>query len=333
MKRKYIPYGVISLFILIFTFCQKEVNFPVLQGSYLGQKPPGMTPELYAPGIISTGYHDGCISFSPDGKELFYHFGGLGRMVIIYMRHKNNRWTAPKVATFSGKYRDGEPHFSYDGKKILFRSNRPLEGEGEPMASTDIWIVERDEKGWGEPGNPGPIINSEKDDLYPTISRSGDLYFASNRDGGWDIYVSKCINGGYTKPEKLSNAINSEFGDWDAFLAPDESYIIFGSNGRSDGFGESDLYISFRKEDGNWTKSKNMGPRINTHYREVDPVVTPDGKYIFFRSNRRIHQSYSETVLTYDEIIKILKSPGNGEGDIYWVDAKIIEELKPKDLK
>jgi len=254
-------------------------------------------------------------------------------MVILYMRHENNRWTAPQVASFSGKYRDGEPHFSYDGNKLLFRSNRPLEGKGEPKVSTDIWIVERDEKGWGEPRNPGIIINSEQDDLYPTISKSGDLYFASNRDGGWDIYVSKYINRGYAKPKKLSNAINSEFGDWDAFLAPDESYIIFGSNGRSDGFGESDLYISFRKEDGTWTKSKNMGSQMNTSFREVDPVVTPDGKYIFFRSNRRIHKSYSETPLTYDEIIKILDSPGNGEGDIYWVDAKIIEKLKPEELK
>jgi hypothetical protein len=320
---KYNPsfYGLIFLFILLFTFCQQEDNFPVLKGSYLGQKPPGMTPEIFAPGIISTGYHDGCITFSLDGKELFFHFGGLGRMVILHMKRVNNRWTAPQVASFSGKYRDGEPHFSYDGNKLLFRSTRPLEGKGEPMVSTDIWIVERDENGWGEPRNPGPIINSDKDDLYPTISKSGDLYFASNRDGGWDIYVSKYVNGRYAKPEKLSDAINSEFGDWDAFLAPDESYIIFGSNGRSDGFGESD---------GTWTKSKNMGSKINTFYQEVDPVISPDGKYIFFRSNRRIHKSYAESPLTYNEIIKMLDSPGNGEADIYWVDTKIIKDLKPK---
>ena len=72
---------------------------------------------------------------------------------------------------------------------------------------------------------------------------------------------------------------------------------------------------------------------MNTSFREVDPVVTPDGKYIFFRSNRSIHKSYSETPLTYDEIIKILNSPGNGEGDIYWVDARIIEKLKPEAIK
>jgi len=329
MIRNNMLFGLLISVFGIFCNCIHQSDFPVLKGPYLGQKPPSDVPELFAPGIISTGYHDGSITFSPDGKELFYHFGGLGRMVILSMKQEGDRWTAPQVASFSGKYRDCEPHFSHDGNKLLFRSTRPLKGRGEPMEHTDIWIVERTEKGWGEPKNLGPPFNSEKNDLYPTLSKTGDLYFASDRDGGWDIYVSRYENNDYTKPKKLSNAINSEFGDWDAYLAPDESYILFGSNGRSDGFGESDLYISFKNEDGTWTKSRNMGPQINTHYREVDPVVSPDGKYIFFRSNRRIHKPYSETPLTYDEVIKILDGPGNGDGDIYWVNTKIIEELEP----
>ena len=254
-------------------------------------------------------------------------------MVILHMKEEANGWTSPQIASFSGKYSDAEPHFSYDGNNLLFRSTRPLEGKGEPMEYADNWIVERADTGWGEPRNLGPPLNSGKNDLYPTLSRTGDLYFASDRDGGWDIYVSKYEDGEYDKPKKLSDAINSEFGDWDACLAPDESYILFGSNGRPDGFGESDLYISFRKEDGAWTKSKNMGSPINTLYREVDPFVSPDGKYIFFRSNRKIDKSYSETALSYDEFIRILDGPGNGEGDIYWVDAKIVDDMNPSRRK
>jgi hypothetical protein len=329
MKCNYILLGFIVICFPLVTFCQSEKGIKELKGPYLGQKPPGLTPELFAPGIISTGYHDGCITFSPDGKELFYHFGYQRRKVILYMEIKNNKWTAPQVAPFSGKYREGEPHFSPDGNIILFSSNRPLAGKGEPMTCTDIWMVKREKKGWGEPWNPGPPINSEKHDLYPTLSKSGDLYFASDRDGVWDIYVSKLVKGGFAKPEKLGPAINSEFGDWDACLAPDESYIIFGSNGRSDGLGESDLYISFRGEDGAWSPSKHMGSTINTKYREVDPVITPDGKYIFFRSNRRTQKSYSEKALTYEELIDKLNDPGNGEADIYWVSAKVIESLRP----
>ncbi|MFC1725270.1 TolB family protein [candidate division KSB1 bacterium] len=329
MKNNHIVLILLLSTVLLFLFCTEDNNFPVLKGKYLGQKPPGMTPNIFAPGIISTGYHDGSITFSPDGTELFYHFGKLDRMVILYMKQEGGRWTAPQVASFSGKYRDGEPHFSYDGSKLLFRSTRPPGGIGEPMEYPDIWFVERSGDGWGEPKNAGPLINTAAYDLYPTISKSGDLYFASDRDGGWDIYTAKHVNGELAEPKKLSGAINSEFGDWDAYLAPDESYMIFGSNGRPDGLGESDLYISFKKEDGTWTRSKNMGSQINTSYREVDPYISPDGKYIFFRSNRKVHKSFSESPLTYDDIIKILNNPGNGEADIYWMDARVVEGLRP----
>ena len=99
------------------------------------------------------------------------------------------------------------------------------------------------------------------------------------------------------------------------------------------GYGGADLFISFRKETGTWTKAKNMGEKINSSAHEYCPTISPDGKYFFFTSNRTIHKNYSETPLTYEEKLRILNSPGNGQGDIYWVDAKIIEQLKPKELK
>jgi Tol biopolymer transport system component len=290
-----------------------------------------MTPEIFAPGIVSRGYHEGRIAIAPSGKEMFYHFGGQGLMVILYMKEEIDGWSAPQVAPFSGIYRDGEPQLSSDGKKLFFRSTRPISGTGDPMEYTDNWVVRRSEAGWEEPENLGFPLNSEKNDLYPFLSRSGDLYFASDRDGGWDIYVSRDENGEHAKPQKLGDAINSEYGDWDACLSPDESYILFGSNGRPEGYGESDLYISFREEDGTWSKSRNMGSPINTVHREVDPVVSPDGKYIFFRSNRRTHEAQSHMRRNYDEVRKILDGPGNGEADIFWVDAEVIERLRPEE--
>lgn len=333
MKQKAIFIGIVILIGLIFTNCTRQSDFPVLKGPYLGQKPPGMTTEIFAPCIISSRYHDGCITFSPNQRELFYHFGGTAHLVILQMKQEYGRWTAPQIASFSGRYRDGEPHISYDGKRLVFRSNRPLDEKGEPMEYTDIWMTEKNENGWSAPRNLGLIVNSEKDDLYPTISTSGDLYFASNRDGGWDIYVSRFINHRFTEPEKLSEAINSEYGAWDACVAPDNNYIIFCSTGRQDGLGRSDLYISFKKDDDTWTKSINIGNRVNSSYNEVDPVISPDGKYIFFRSNRIIRKPNLETSLTYYELLKKLNAPGNGDEDIYWVDAKIIEDLKPDELK
>ena len=111
-----------------------------------------------------------------------------------------------------------------------------------------------------------------------------------------------------------------------------EFYIIFLRRDK-EGFGGFDLFISFRKEDGSWTKAKNMGAPINSSASELCPSVSADGKYFFFTSYRSIYKPYSEMPLTYEEKIKILNNPGNGLGDIYWVDAKIIEQFKPDELK
>ena len=61
--------------------------------------------------------------------------------------------------------------------------------------------------------------------------------------------------------------------------------------------------------------------------------VSPDGKYFFFFSNHFKYDFMRDQPISYEEKIQILKKPGNGSLDIYWVDAKIIEDLKPKNLK
>ena len=119
------------------------------------------------------------------------------------------------------------------------------------------------------------------------------------------ITVSKRKNGRYSAPENLGSAVNSEKNDWDAVIAPDESFIIFSSQDRADSFGQQDLYISFRKEEGGWTVAKNMGQSVNSPSDEICPSLSLDGKHLFFTSRRR------------------------GKADIFWIDANIIEELRP----
>jgi Tol biopolymer transport system component len=137
----------------------------------------------------------------------------------------------------------------------------------------------------------------------------------------------------YSPPVDIGNkqnGISTTSHEVDPFIAPDESYLIFASD-RPGGYGEADLYICFRQSDGTWPKAQNMGPSINTKTGELCPSVSPDGKYLFFSSNRSLYPNYSETPITYAEKERILNSPGNGNPDIYWVDAKIIEELKSKE--
>lgn len=145
---------------------------------------------------------------------------------------------------------------------------------------------------------------------------------------GHPLPVSKKVNGRYGKPENLGSTINTEFYENDPFVAPDESYLVFQSN-RPGGYGKGDLYVSFRADDGSWTSAKNLGGQINSAEGDGCPVVTPDGKYLFFSSLRRIHRTnFSETPLAYDEKVNILNSPGYGSEDIYWVDTKGFENLK-----
>ena len=262
--------------IIILFGCARQSDFPLLKGPYLGQKPPGMTPEIFAPGIISTGYDERIAAFTPDGKEFYYVLYGAPHMVILYTKEKNGRWIKPRVAPFSGKY-GAEFNISPDGNKIVFGSFQPLDGQGPESAIGHTWIVERRGAGWSEPKPLRPALFG-----YPSLSLAGNLYFNPIREdgmGGEDIYMSKCINGEFSEPENLGEQVNSEIDEIDPFIAPDESYIIFLRRDK-DGFGGADLFISFRKGDGSWTKAKNMGEPINSSAHEICPSISPDGKFL-----------------------------------------------------
>ena len=76
-----------------------------------------------------------------------------------------------------------------------------------------------------------------------------------------------------------------------------------------------------------------MGSVINSFSGINVSSVSPDGKYLFFFSNESKYKSYSEKPLTYEEKIKILSGPGSGSLDIYWMDARIIEQLRSEEYK
>lgn len=321
--------------VLIFSLCgtRKKEDFPILMGSYLGQSLPGKTPELFAVGTITTKYHEhSSPEFSPDGKEVYWSvfFNFWGPQVILFMEEKDGKWSQPEVAPFSGQYSDGNPCFSHDGQKLFFESRRPVKEGDTYTGETDLWVVNRNKTGWGEPYHLGWVVNSNRWERGPSVSDNGNLYFCSIRDGGYgqtDIYYSRLVNGEYTKPENLGSNINTQGHESFPFIAPDESYIIFES-------AVGDLFISFRKRDGTWSKTVNMAEKVKSE-RPQDrfPKVSGDGKYLFFVSNRWLSNPYCETRLNINQLKERAKNISNGMGNVYWVDAKIIEELKPEDLR
>ncbi|MBU1011564.1 MAG: hypothetical protein KKG99_01045 [Bacteroidetes bacterium] len=277
----------------------------VLKGPWFGQKPPGMIPEIFTPGFISTGARELNSAFTPDGKEFYFSISTPGKGYrMYYSKQTAEGWTEPQKVSFSGEYSDVDMFITKDGNRMYFGSIRPVNGA---RSDFKIWYVDRIKGRWSKPKYFDTPVNNMKRSLYVTVSDKGTMYFQGIRDdsfGDRDIYYSEFIDGKYTEPKHLGKEINSEYGEGDVLIAPDESYMIVNIVGRSDSFGDGDLYISFKQTDGTWSDLKNMGSPINSAESDYCPMLSPDGNYFFFTSTR------------------------TGNGDIYWVDANIIEDLR-----
>jgi Tol biopolymer transport system component len=316
-----------ACFLLIVFGCAPKGEFSRLSGPYLGQTPPGVRAEIFAPGAITTEYHEhSSPEFSPDGTEVYWSvfFNFWGPQVILFMKQENGYWTQPEVAPFSGQYTDGNPVFSPDGKRLYFESWRPPE-PGKPAKDLDLWFVEQEGDSWGQPQHLGWKINSDTWERGPCLSAGGNLYFTSMKEGGFgrsDIYCSKWETDGFSEPVNLGPAINTEgYESW-PFIAPDESYLIYESD-------SGDLFINFRMEDGSWSKACDLSEKIQSE-RSQDrfPKLSRDKKYLFFVSNRWEGSRYPDRRLSKKELENRARSIDNGMGNVYWIKASIIEELK-----
>jgi len=270
-----------------------EFNFPDLEGPLMGQKPPGLVAEPFAPGIISKGGWEIEGVFAPGMKEFYFvtQSNDDSPITVIGFRQQNNVWQ--KYTSFKRK---GEISFSPDGSRMHLAKG----------------YKDRVGYGWSERKSLGPMFDRKDWGIMRLTASSKGTYVFDDFKSGDVIRISTLKDGVRQEPKKMDSVVNT--GEWTAhpFIAPDESYLIWDSE-REGGFGDSDLYISFRQKDGSWGPAINMGEAVNTNKWEAYATVTSDGKYILF--NRRIDNG-----TTYD----------NMDVDIYWVDAKIIENLKPK---
>ncbi|MCW8877840.1 MAG: hypothetical protein OQJ89_04795 [Kangiellaceae bacterium] len=263
-------------------------EYPVLKGPYMGQKTPGMVAEPFAPGIISKDSWELEGVFAPGMKEFYFTTdSGKGTPItVVGFREENNVWK--KYIEFQ---RRGEVTFSPDGKRMHMANG----------------YKDRVGKEWSERKSLGPMFDRPDWGIMRlTASAKGTYVFDDYKSKG--IRISTVKDGKRQAPKMMGTQVNSGNFTAHPFIAPDESYLIWDSN-REDGYGYSDLYISFKQKDGSWGPAINMGPEINSDKGDTYASVTPDGKYILF--NRRIDNETDNT-------------------DIYWVDAKIIETLRSK---
>jgi hypothetical protein len=316
MRKTFIIIDIIFIMLIASSCSSKEqptepqATFPELSGPYLGQTPPGNSPAVFAAGVISANNNEFNLAEYPGGEEIYYvqlvDAGNQRIGKIVCTKIVNGYWTEPKVVPFSGVYSDAYIAIHPDGSRLYFQSNRPV-NHSESNYEWNIWYVERVGNTWSEPKSMGKPINGINNVSGPSVTADGTMYFTIITIGGLsEIYRSKYANGTYQAPQRLPNNVNSVTQQFDSYIAPDESYLIFNVYARSDSYGGTDLYVSFRDSTNNWSSAVNLGSKINTVGDESSANITPNGKYIFFaRTNIETKNSL----------------------DIYWVSSQIINNL------
>ena len=241
----------------------------------------------FLPGIVSSDSLDFNAAFSPDGKLFYFARSFNGNWQIYQTAFDGKNWSSPSFAPFSERqYSMADPFITSDGS-VYFISNRPR-NERDTLPDFDIWVVHHQENGqWSAPENIQEV-NSDSTEYYVSLAANSNLYFASNRSGGYgshDIYVSKFVNGKYTTPVNLGANINSAEMEHDPLILNDERCIIFTSVNREGGLGEADFHYATRENaDQPWSSALNLGKQFNTPTYEYCPNLTPDSKFFFYSS-------------------------------------------------
>jgi WD40-like Beta Propeller Repeat len=299
----------------ICTSCtQTEKNFLASKDAYFGLTPPGLIPEVFAPGIVSdTSWAEHCqMAVSPKGDEIYWSAWSSkyppadtsmkNSEQIYFSEFKEGVWTKPAIAEFIKDHLtclNGGPSFSPDGNRLYFYSTGIEGGFGEK----DVWYVEQTGHGWSKPINAGEPLNTPDGDWTPSFNTNGYAYhmgnYAYNRNE--KPLKFKYQNGKFSMPDTV--IIHPDFRPaWAFYVSPDESYLIF-SGLHKDGFGSLDIYVCFKTKDDKWGTPINLGDQVNTDKMERFPTVSPDGKYLFFMRH----------------------TPGQ---DIFWVSTDVIKNLK-----
>ena len=320
--------GILASVILLVSSCANESRTNIVgpKGPFLGLEPKN-DPQLLLPHFIASPLVEFNGTFNPEGTEFYYTSvveENFSKGLITFTKMKeDSTWTSPAIASFSGESDDYDPLFSPDGSRLYFSSRRHVNDSLIPNKS-NIWYVERNEDGWGE---PKVIVLTAQNDYYSSLTKEGVIYFNVWATGN----LFKAVPSGDSfKVTELDSTVNKSYDQGDPFVSPEEDYIIFRGYDE-DSYGRGDLYISFNIND-EWTSPENLGEPINSSAHEMCPYVSSDGKLFIFAS-ARLEKSYKTEPLTpISEIQRKFKSADNGELNLYYMKTDFIQNLKEKHL-
>lgn len=284
------------------------------------------TPEPFLEKLLADYPAVRDLTICSHGREAYFTVQSplMEVSVIMEVHRGGKRWRKPQIASFSGMYSDLEPALSPDGLSLYFASKRPTTpASDEP--NYDIWVVTRSNKGaaWSEPVNLGAPINSEHNEFYPISTRSGNLYFTTDRPGTLgkdDILVSHYSDGQFHEPINVSDSINTAGYEFNAYVAPNESYLLFTAYNRPDGSGSGDLYISHQTSPGQWTKAQNLGSDINSPQMDYCPFII--NNKLYFTSRRSQVEAPRSGFHSSYELLNEISQHENGQSRLYVVPWK-----------
>ncbi len=294
------------------TAFNKLLIFCILLSPLLATEP---TAAPYESGLVSTGAYERDGSFTPGMNEFYFTRYVHSRRVILMIRKNTKRqWSTPQVAAFSGIYSDCTPCVTSEGNRIYFSSKRPGKSPGQ-ASNFDLFYVDRKTKGtWGEVVRMDTRANSTGNEYHPTLTDKGKLYFCrSDADNPGEISIySLPIRIPGSTATRLGNQVNIGKINMNPFIARDESYILFTSYQSGNG----DIYIAYRNGN-DWTRAEKLPAPINSDSIDYCPSVSPDGHYLIFSSNRKLHRDLWNKRRDFRKLRKIIRGPGNGSMDIY----------------
>lgn len=285
---------------------------------------------MFAPGVVSTELGERDLAWSPDGRELYWtvYAAGARRGAVVGMRRGDDgRWSAPEIPAIYVGHNSLEPFITADGRWLWFASDRPLPGELDP-GDWNLWRAPREGDGWGEPEPLPAPVNGEGNEFYPSLTRAGDLLFTTALEGGLggeDLWLARPMASGWSDPVNLGATVNSPGPEFNALIHPDGTWVLFGSAREGDA-GGGDLYVSFADGAGSWTPAVAAAP-LNSPQLDFCPALSPDGRWLFFTSHRLDADPFA--ALSFADFTDRLRSPGNGAGDLYWVDVAALDALRP----
>lgn len=272
-------------------------------------------------------------TISADEDEAYFSIqspqGDVSAIVLI--KKSLRKWSKPKLLGFTGKYMDLEPAFSPDEHRLYFVSDRPMDPDENAAGDYNIWFVQRDNRR-SEWSNPIPLdttINTTHNEFYPSLTVTGNLYFTSdnpNSQGKDDIFFSEFRNGRFLEPVPLGESINSPGYEFNAYISPDESFLLFSGYNRPDGQGSGDLYISYQGENGVWGSARNLGPSINSKYMDYCPYVNVTTNTLYFTSKRNNIVQGKAGFESLKELSAEITKYDNGFSRIYQVS---MDEILP----